>query len=48
MCCVVGNQNFMCHISAKYILDSNFNEAVIDKIRFVQEVAQNLTGSQTS
>ena len=31
MWCVANNDNYMCHICAKEFLDSNFNEAVIDK-----------------
>ena len=38
----------MCHICAKGFLDSNFNEAVIDKISNFQEIAQNFTYSQKS
>ena len=37
----------MCHISAKGVLDSNFNQAVIDKISVFHEIARNFTYSQT-
>ena len=36
----VDNNN-MCHICAKRFLDSNFNEAVIDKISIFHEIAPN-------
>ena len=37
----------MCHISAKAFLDSNFNQAVIDKkISIFHEIAPNFTYSQ--
>ena len=32
MWCAADNNNYMCHICAKGILDSNFNYAVINKI----------------
>ena len=32
MWCAADNHNYVCHICAKGIIDSNFNEAVIDKI----------------
>ena len=32
MCCAADNHNYICHTFAKDFLDSNFNEAVIDKI----------------
>ena len=38
----------MCHICAKRISDSNFNEAVIDKISNFQEIAPYFTYSQKS
>ena len=34
MWCVVDNHNCMCHISAKGFLDSNYNQAVIQKNQF--------------
>ena len=40
------NHNYMCHIYAKGFLDSNFNQAVIDKISNCQEIAPNVTYSQ--
>ena len=40
--------NYMCHIFAKGCLDSNFNQAVIDKISNFQEIAPRLTYSQKS
>ena len=43
MWCAADNHNFMCHICAKGILDSNFNQAGIDKITKFQEIAPNLT-----
>ena len=33
----------MCHICAKVVLDSNFNEAVMDKVSNFQEIAPNFT-----
>ena len=32
MWCAANNHNYMCHICTKGFLDSNFNEAAIDKI----------------
>ena len=32
MWCAADDHNSMCHICAKGFLDSNFNQAVIDKI----------------
>ena len=46
MRCATGNQNHMCHICAKGFLDSNFYEAVIDKISNFHEIAPNFTYSQ--
>ena len=41
--CLV-NHNYMCHICAKgYYIDSNFNEAVINKVSTYHEIALNLT-----
>ena len=34
MWCVADNRNYMCHICATAILDSNFNQAVMEKIKF--------------
>ena len=42
------NHSNMYHIFAKELLDSNFNQAVIDKISIFQEIAPNLTYLQTS
>ena len=42
------NHSYKCHIFAKGFLDSNFNEAVIDKISFFHEIAPNFTYSQKS
>ena len=39
--CAVGNHNYMCHI-IKGFLDTNFNEAVIDKISNFHEIARNM------
>ena len=37
MWCAADNQNYMCHICAKGFLESNFNEAVIEKnVNFLQ------------
>ena len=40
MCCAADNYNYMCHTCAKEFLDSNFNQAVIDKISNFHEIAQ--------
>ena len=48
MWCVSDNHSNMCHICAKELLDSNFNEAVIDKIPIFQEIGQNFIHLQTS
>ena len=48
MWCAADNRNFKCYICAKGVLDSNFNEAVIDKISNLQEIAPNFTYSQKS
>ena len=42
------NHSYMCHVCAKGFLDSNFNEAVIDKISVFQEIAPNFTYLQKS
>ena len=46
MRCAVDDYIYMCHIGAKGFLDSNFNEAVIDKLSIFQEIAPNFTYSQ--
>ena len=38
----------MCHICAKGFLDSNFNQAVIDKISNFQDIDPDFTYSQKS
>ena len=43
MLCSSDNHNNMRHICAKELLDSNFNETVIDKISIFQEIAPNFT-----
>ena len=42
------DHSFMCHICAKGFLNSNFNEAVIDKISVLTKLPQNFTFSQKS
>ena len=46
MYCAVDNHNYMCHTCAKEFSDSNFNQAVIDKISNFHEIAPNSTYSQ--
>ena len=46
MHCTADNYNYTCHICAKGFLDSNFDEAVIDKISNFNELAPNFTYSQ--
>ena len=46
MCCAADNHNYVCYMCAKELLDSNFNEAVIDKISNCHEIAPNFTFSQ--
>ena len=46
MWCAADNHNYMCHICEKEFLDSNFNEAVINKISNFHEIAPNFTYSQ--
>ena len=46
MWCPVVNHNHMRHICAKGFLDSNFNQAIIEKISFFHEIAPNFTYSQ--
>ena len=48
MCCAADNHNYMCHTCAKEFLDSNFSEAVIDKISIFHEIAPNSTYSHKS
>ena len=48
MCCASDNHNYMCHTWAKEFLNSNFNEAVIDKISIFHDIAPNFTFSQKS
>ena len=43
MCCATDNHNYMRHTCTKEFLDSNFNEAVIDKISNFHEIAPNST-----
>ena len=43
MRCVADNHNCMCHICAEGFLDSNFNEAVTDKISIFHKIAPNFT-----
>ena len=43
MWCAAGNHNYMSHVCAKGFLDLNFNQAVIDKISNLLEIAQNFT-----
>ena len=47
MCCAADKNNNMCHICAKELLDSNFNQAV-DRISNFNEIALNFTYSQKS
>ena len=48
MWCAADNHNYMCHICAKGILDSNFNQAAIDRISIFLQTASNFTFSQKS
>ena len=43
MWCALDNHNNMCHTCAKELLNSNFNQAVIDKISIFDEIAPNFT-----
>ena len=45
---VADNHRYTCHISAEGILDTNFNQAVIDKISNFHEIAPGFTYSQKS
>ena len=46
--CAAGNHNYMSHACAKGFLDSNFNEAVIDKKSKFSRNCPNFTYSQKS
>ena len=41
--CAADNHIYMCRICAKGFLDSNINQAVIDKMSNLQEIAPNFT-----
>ena len=43
MWCASDNHNNLCCICAKELLDSNFNQAVIDKISNFHDFAPNFT-----
>ena len=43
MFCAADNYNCMCHTCAKGFLDSNFDEAVTDKISNFNEIVPNST-----
>ena len=43
MCCASDNHNYMCHTCAKEFWNSNFNEAVIDKISNFHDIVPNFT-----
>ena len=47
MWCAIENHNYMCQICAKGVLDSNFNQAVMDKISNFQEIVPNFTSNFT-
>ena len=42
------NHNNMCHICAKELLDSNFNQSIIYKITILTKLPPNFTYSQKS
>ena len=44
MCC--ASDNYMCHTCAKEFSNASFNEAVIDKISNLHDIAPNSTYSQ--
>ena len=46
MWCASDNDNNMCYICAKELLNSNFNEAVIYKLSIFNEIDPNFTYSQ--
>ena len=43
MCYASDNHNYMCHTCAQEFWNSNFNEAVIDKISNFHDIAPNFT-----
>ena len=43
--CAVVNYNYMCHICAEGFLDSNFNQAIINKISNFRKIAPTFTYS---
>ena len=43
MWCAADNHNYMCRIYAKGFLDSNFNQAIIDKILNFHKISPNFT-----
>ena len=45
MCCASDNHDYMRHTCVKEFSDSNFNEAVIDKISNFHEITPNSTYS---
>ena len=46
MWCAADNHNYIRQLCAKGILDSNFNQAAIDKISIFHEIDPNFTYSQ--
>ena len=46
MWCAADSNNYMCHVCAKDFLDSNFNQAVIDKISNFHKNTPNFAFSQ--
>ena len=48
MWCAADNHNDTCHARAKGFLDSNLNQAVIDKISIFHEIGPNFTYSPKS
>ena len=46
--CATDKHSYTCHVCAKGFLDSNFNEAVIDKVSNFHEIAPKFTYSQKS
>ena len=48
MWCTTDNHNDMCHTCAKGFLDSDFYQAVINKISNFHEIVPNFTYSQKS
>ena len=47
-CAVHDHNYYMCHICAKGFLDSNFNQAILDKISDFHKIAPNFTFSPKS